>query len=296
MARVLVTGATGLIGRAAVAALAAQGHQLWAMSRRGSALPGATPVACDLTDPTARKHAVAHAEADTLLHLAWLTGPARWHGAENLDWVRHSLGLVQDFAAIGGRRVVAAGSCAEYDWSAGTFSEATPLRPATAYGAAKAATGLALCGAAPALGLSLAWARMFFVFGPGEPRGRLFGDLIQGLAAGETVACTDGRQRRDFLHVDDLGRALSLLCDAEDLTGAVNVGHGDPVEVRQLIGELARQLHAENRVLLGARPRAAGDPDLLAADVTRLRAALGFRPRLSWPEAVTAVLRAEEVL
>ena len=101
MARVLVTGATGLIGRAAVAALAAQGHQLWAMSRRGSALPGATPIACDLTDPAARKHAVAHAKADTLLHLAWLTGPARWHGAENLDWVRHSLGLVQDFAASG---------------------------------------------------------------------------------------------------------------------------------------------------------------------------------------------------
>ncbi|MGB0904315.1 MAG: NAD-dependent epimerase/dehydratase family protein, partial [Mangrovicoccus sp.] len=180
MARILVTGATGLIGRAAVAALLEKDCEVIALSRREPLdLPGISPVICDVTDPVAVDQVLRNTQVETLLHLAWLTGAERWHGAENLDWVGHSLHLVRSFAEAGGRRVVGAGSCAEYDWTdGGVLSETSPLRPATAYGAAKAATGLALCGCAKALGLSLAWARIFFVFGPGEPRGRLFGDLI----------------------------------------------------------------------------------------------------------------------
>lgn len=291
MTHVLVTGATGLIGRATVAALVAAGHRVTALSRSGALVNGAEPLACDLTVPGGVETAVS-AGAEVLVHLAWVAGAERWHGAANLDWVRHSLVLAQAFAEAGGRRFVGAGSCAEYDWTAGLLSETSPLRPATAYGAAKAATGLALCGASGALGLSVAWARIFFVFGPGEPRGRLFGDLIHGLAAGETVACTDGLQRRDFLHVDDLGRALAELALA-DVEGPVNIAHGTPVAVRDLIGEVAAQLGAGDRVGLGQRPRPAGDPDLLAADVTRARAALAFRPQLGWPEAVARVLAAD---
>lgn len=289
MTRVLVTGATGLIGRASVAALQASGAEVLALSRSGADVAGATGLACDLTDPDQTARALDAAGAERLLHLAWVTGAERWHGAANFDWICHSLRLVTQFADRGGVRVVASGSCAEYDWSEGTMSENTPLRPATAYGQAKAAAGMALCGAAKARDLPLAWARIFFVFGPGEPRGRLFGDLIHGLSAGESVACTDGAQRRDFLHVDDLGRALAMLA-LSDLSGPINLGHGTPLAVRDLILELAGQLGATDRVQLGARARPAHDPDLIGADVTRLRDELGFRPTLGWSDAVAKVL------
>lgn len=289
MERVLVTGATGLIGRALVAQLTGNGHDVIALSRSGMPVGEATGLACDLTNADATDRLLAEARATVLIHLAWLGGADRWHGAAGLDWVRHSLRLVQQFAAHGGRRVVGVGSCAEYDWSKPTLSESTPLRPATVYGATKAATGLALCAAAPALGVSLAWARVFFVFGPGEPRGRLFGDLIQGLSAGEVVECTDGAQMRDFLYVDDLARGLANLT-ASDVTGPINLGHGTPLAVADLIMELARQIGAEHLVRLGARARPVGDPALLAADVTRSRSELGFHPSLKWPEAVARVL------
>lgn len=289
MERVLVTGATGLIGRALVAQLTGNGHDVIALSRSGMAVGEATGLACDLTNADATDRLLAEARATVLIHLAWLGGADRWHGAAGLDWVCHSLRLVQQFAAHGGRRVVGVGSCAEYDWSKPTLSESTPLRPATVYGATKAATGLALCAAAPALGVSLAWARVFFVFGPGEPRGRLFGDLIQGLSAGEVVECTDGAQMRDFLHVDDLARGLANLA-ASGVTGPINLGHGTPLAVADLIMELARQIGAEHLVRLGARARPVGDPALLAADVTRSRSELGFHPSLKWSEAVARVL------
>lgn len=293
MGRVLVTGATGLIGRGTVRALLAAGHEVVTLGRAGTPLPGASAIACDLLDPAATDRAVAAAAASHLVHLAWLADARdRWVSPANLDWMAATLHLVRGFAAAGGRRAVCAGSCAEYDWQQTDLSEATPLRPATVYGAAKAGTGLALTAAAPAMGLSLAWARIFFVYGPGEPRGRLFGDLIAGLRAGEKVECTDGLQERDFLHVDDLGRLLAGLLVAP-LEGPVNVASGRAIPVRDVIGEIARQIGRPDLVRLGARPRGAGDPPRLAADVSRLTAALGPLKVSDLSAGVAATLAAE---
>ncbi len=290
-AGVLVTGATGLIGRAVVPALAAAGHDVTALSRSGRSVPGALrSVACDLLDRAAMARAVADARATHLVHLAWADGADRWHSPVNDDWADATGDLIAAFRDAGGQRALIAGSCAEYDWTgAGLLSEDTCLRPATRYGQAKARAGVA----ALAAGISLVWARPFFVYGPGEPAGRLVGDLVRGLRAGREVPCTDGLQRRDYLHADDLGRALALLLDCA-AQGAVNVASGNAIPVRDLIGEIAVQLGRPDLVNLGARVRAADDPPVLCADVTRLRAATGFRPAHDLAQGVAALLAAED--
>ncbi len=287
--RVLLTGATGLIGRHAVGPLAARGYEVLALSRSGR-----DGIAVDLLEPAAMRRTVAGARADTLLHLAWADGPDRWTTPANLDWVAATLTLLRAFAEAGGRRAVLVGSCAEYDWGQSVLSEAAPLNPATLYGAAKARLGQLTLAAGPSLGLGLAWARPFFTYGPGEPRGRLFGDLIRGLSAGQPVDCTDGVQRRDFLHVDDLAEALAALL-ASPVTGAVNIGSGLAVPVGDMIATLARQMGRLDLIRLGARPRPVGDPACLQADVTRLRNAVGFTPRHDMESGIAALLRAEGI-
>ncbi|MFG6525807.1 NAD-dependent epimerase/dehydratase family protein [Sulfitobacter sp. M23508] len=288
MARVLLTGATGLIGRATVPALTQAGHEVVTLGRNPT-----SDIPCDLLDPSATTAALETTRASHLVHLAWHDGPRnRWDSPANLDWMAATLHLVREFARTGGRRVVCAGSCAEYDWSVPDLTEATPLRPRTLYGAAKAATGLALSAGQDALGLSLAWARIFFVYGPDEPPGRLFGDLISNLKIGEPVDCTDGRQERDFLHVDDLARALALLLET-NVTGAINIASGTTVPVRQLIEEVANQMHHPDLIRLGAISRAANDPDRLAADVTRLRNEAGFTPQHDIVSGVADILCTE---
>lgn len=288
-ARVLVTGAGGLIGRHLPAALAAAGLTPVCLTRRG----GGDITGDLLAGETAR--IVAEAGASHLLHLAWHDGADRWNAEANLDWIAASLALVRDFARAGGRRAVMVGSCAEYDWTGpGRLSEASPLRPATLYGAAKAATGLAALAAAPGLGLSLAWARPFFCYGPGEPEGRLFGDIIRGLRAGRPVDTTDGLQRRDFLHAADIARALVAILQS-GAEGAVNVGSGRAVELRRVIAELARGLGGERLIRFGARPRPAGDPPLIEAETARLRDEIGFRPAFDLSAGIADVLAAEGV-
>jgi nucleoside-diphosphate-sugar epimerase len=280
--RILVTGATGLIGRQALPALAAAGFVPLALSRSGRPLPGAAEsLAADLRDPAAMAGAVRAAGASHLLHLAWAGGPERMRTPENLDWAGATLALLRAFAAAGGRHAVLAGSSAEYDWTdpSGRFSEDAALRPASLYGAAKAATGTLAMAAAPALGLGVAVARIFFVYGPGEPAGRLLGDLLAGLRAGRPVPCTDGRQRRDYLAAADAAAALAHLA-ARGVTGPVNVGSGTAVAVGELVATLARLMGRPDLPRPGARARPPGDPPLIEADTTRL-AATGFRPRFA---------------
>lgn len=288
---VLVTGATGLIGRSVTQVLRGRGYEVTALSRSGRAVAGVVGTTCNLLDPSSLSMVVKGLGATHLMHLAWAGGSDRWSGPANLDWLTASLALLRAFAAAGGRRAVMVGSCAEYDWSGPVLSEDTPLRPATLYGAAKAATGLAAVAAARDMGVSLAWARPFFVYGPGEPPGRLLGDLVRGLRAGQAVPCTDGLQRRDYLHADDLAALLVALLDS-DLTGPVNVASGQAIAVRDLIAEVARQIGRPDLVRLGARPRPVGDPALLQADVSRLTAALGMRPRHDLVSGIAAVLAA----
>lgn len=290
--RVLLTGATGLIGRQAVPSLVQAGYEVVALSRSGRAIAGANSMACDLLDGTALDAAVAQAKASHLLHLAWHDNPQdRWTSAANLDWAAASFRLLRRFADGGGTRAVCVGSCAEYAWDREVLSEDSPLAATSLYGKVKAATGNALMATAPALGLSLSWARVFFCYGPGEPEGRLLGDLINGIRTGQQVDCTDGLQARDFLHTADIAAGLTALLGS-GAEGAVNIGSGTGTQVKDLINGVAHQMGRPDLVRLGARPRPATDPDRLIADVTRLTEEVGFAPAYTIETGIAAVLNA----
>ena len=277
-ARIAVTGGGGLIGRQLVSQLLEAGHEVICIARRGPAPEGARLTRADLLDPASRREALRAAAAPMLVHLAWLGGQDRWHSEENALWAEASIALMAEFAALGGQRALAAGSSAEYDWRRADhpLRESEPLAPATAYGRAKAEAGRALSENPPP-GLSLAWGRIFFCYGPDEPPGRLMGDLLHGLAAGREVPCTDGAQKRDYLHTADVAAALISVLKS-GLEGPVNIASGKAVPVRDLIETAARLMGRPDLVRLGALARPADDPPLIEADTRRL-ASTGFAPR-----------------
>jgi nucleoside-diphosphate-sugar epimerase len=277
--RVVVTGGTGFIGRAALVPLLATGAEVHLLGRSGAAVAGCQSHAIDLLgdDPAPLLAAIAPSH---LLHFAWFAEPGKfWHAPQNLDWLAASLRLARGFAAAGGTRIVGTGSCAEYDWREPLLDEATtPLAPATLYGTTKAALFQSLMAAGPVLGLSIGWGRIFFPYGRGERSGRLLPDVIDAVLGHRRVATSDGRQTRDFIHVEDAAAAMTTLL-ASDLTGAVNIASGDCLPLRDIIGTAAALAGDATLIDWGIRPRQPGEPEVMAAATARLHGTLGFRPR-----------------
>lgn len=280
--RIAITGASGFIGRHALAAAIAAGHEVHVLGRRAIAQSDVNFHRCDLLDSGNARSILNEVRAEALLHLAWYAEPERfWTAPENIDWLAASLSLARSFAAAGGRRLVVAGSCAEYDWSSPLLDEqATALRPATFYGRTKATLFETLVAAAPILGLSFGWGRVFFPFGPGDRPQRLLGTLLTALHGGRPAEFSAGTQERDFIHAADAGGALFALLSS-DIAGAVNIGTGEAVAVRDLIEEAAGLVEHSIELRFGDRPVAATEPFRLVAATGRLRGELGFTPRFS---------------
>ncbi|HEX8180175.1 MAG TPA: NAD(P)-dependent oxidoreductase [Pyrinomonadaceae bacterium] len=295
MKRVLVTGATGFIGRYALPALLARGYEVHAVARRAQADAAAGDVrwhAADLLDQAQATRLLAEVTPTHLLHLAWYAVPGKyWTATENLAWVCASLNLLTAFAAHGGRRVVLAGTCAEYDWTGdGLCDEArTPLRPATLYGTCKDALRQMLEAYARQSGLSAAWGRIFFLYGPHEYPQRLVAAVIRGLLRRERVPCSQGTQVRDFLYVQDVAEAFVALLES-DVSGAVNIAAGAGTTLREVIKRIADQLDGHELVQLGALPMASGEPPRLVATVARLRDEVGWQPRFALDDGLAETI------
>lgn len=289
--RIVLTGATGFVGAHAIPALQARGFEIHALGRR----PPAAEIAhhpVDLLDAASVRDVLDAVRASHLLHLAWYAEPGLyWRSAVNLDWVAASLALVRAFREAGGVRAVAAGTCAEYAWGPERLCEDAPCAPATLYGAAKDGTRRILEAYAGETGLSYAWGRLFFLYGPGEKPGRLVGDAIQALAAGGRFGTSPGHQRRDFSHVADAARAFAALVDSS-VVGPVNVGSGAAVPVRAILERIGHLTGRPDLIDFGARPLAAGEPACIEADVTRLRGEVGFQPRFDLDAGLRATLTA----
>lgn len=288
MKRVLVTGASGFIGRHSLLYLAAHGFEVHAVAHNGS-----LPKCCgmhwhriDLLDGASMRELIAEVAPTHLLHFAWYAEPGKYQQSEqNLRWCQTGIELVRTFAEAGGQRAVFAGTCFEYDSVYGYCSEGlTPCVPATRYGASKLALAQLVTRFAPA-GLSTAWGRIFHVYGPHEPEARLVSSVILSLLSRGRARCTHGLQVRDFMHVEDVASAFAAILSS-DAAGIVNIGSGQPLTIRALVSTIAEAIGKPGSVDFGAIDAPTSDPPVLIPDVRRLHSEIGFTPRFALRDGI----------
>jgi len=223
-----------------------------------------------------------------LLHFAWYAAPgAYWTSPLNRSWKEATKTLLTVFKESGGTRAVCAGTCAEYDWTLGqdALSEDSLQNPSTLYGQCKHETRLWAEEYSKKNGLSFAWGRIFFLFGPNEAPQRLVPSVINALLKKEPALCSSGEQVRDFLFVDDVAAAFCALLQSS-VEGAVNIGSGEAIAVKDIIWSIAEMLDRRDLVNLGARPTAVNEPARIVADISRLKNEVGWQPQYTPQEGL----------
>jgi nucleoside-diphosphate-sugar epimerase len=290
--RALVTGATGVIGRHTLRPLIAAGLEVHVAARRPVEVEGVVAHSVDLLDEDAVEALARDVGAAYLLHVAWRSvGPGVTASPENERWADASLALVRAFASAGGERAVLAGSCFEYVPDAHPCAELTTPTPApSAYAVAKDRLRRALEEEAPALGLSFAWARIFFTYGPGEHPSRLVPSLALHALRGEPAAMSHGRQVRDYLHAADVGSALVHVLRS-DVGGPVNIASGEAVTLGELGALVAAAAGRPDLLRVGAVPSPEGEPPVFVARVDRLRDEVGWSPSIALDDGIVETVR-----
>lgn len=271
--KVLVTGGSGFIGQYCLAQLSSKGYEVHAVSSVARLSTDAVQWhQASLLDAAQTRSLVRTLKPSHLLHLAWYTKHGKyWTAPENLSWVAGSLALLREFSESGGRRLVSAGTCAEYDWNHGVCVEGqTPLVPATLYGNYKHAMQLMQTAWCAQNGVSGAWGRVFSLYGPAEYPDRLVASVIRALLRGEVATCGNGSLVRDYSHAEDVASAFVQILDGS-IEGPVNIGSGQALSLHDLVEKIALKLNASSLIRYREPSLAPStEPALLMPDIARL--------------------------
>jgi GDP-4-dehydro-6-deoxy-D-mannose reductase len=293
--RILVTGLSGFAGLHLAPAVAAL-------------LPDATllPLGCDLTDAAGVAARVSDVRPDACLHLAAIAAIPVARADPSLAWsvnLHGTLGLARALLAHAPAAPLLFVSSADAygaSFRAGRpLDEAAPLAPLNTYGATKAAADLAL-GAMAAEGLHAIRLRPFNHAGPGQTD-----DFAIPAFARQIALIAAGRQApvlrtgnldtwRDYLDVRDVCAAYALcLANASRIPSGtiLNIASGTPRRIGDVLDALIARSGVSVRLELDpARARPADIP-MAAGDSSRLRALLGWSPRIAWERTLDEVLQ-----
>jgi nucleoside-diphosphate-sugar epimerase len=279
--RVLVTGAGGFLGAHVARALVERGHEVTAVVRSAPWRLGgvdARTVQADIGAPC--DGLLAEVRPAVVCDLAWHGVVNRFHHdpvqvATNLH---AHLDLVTAASRAGCRRFIGLGTQAEYGPHAQPIDEQTHAAPVTLYGATKLAVGVIGRQLAVAAGMEFVWLRLFSTYGPMDDPAWLVPSVILSLLRGGCPELTPGTQKWDYLFVEDAAGAVAEAASTAALDGTFNLGSGQPVTVRRIV-EMVRDL-VDPRLPLGFGARPFGPNQLmhLEADITKLTAAVSWRP------------------
>lgn len=258
--RILVTGATGFVGRQVVKFLAQSDVKLRVIVRQGKECDAQTlnqdaeiVETPDLFAESVEFWQRQCTDIDVVIHVAWYAEPGKYlDSPQNMDCLIGSLNLSKGAMLAGVKRFVGVGTCFEYDLRAGVLSVDTPIKPITPYAATKAALYLSLSQSLPHSSLEFAWCRLFYLFGEGEDHRRLVPYLRSKLEKGEPAELTSGKQIRDFLDVAEAGRLITEVSLGKKL-GPINICSGVPITIRQLAEKVADQYDRRDLLKFGAR-------------------------------------------
>jgi len=316
VSNVLVTGASGFVGRHLVRLLRSSIDKTYGSTLRESGMPiveqdGATALVCDMTDGPTVRDVVREVRPDALYHLAGeaSTGKA-WENSiatyeANVIGTSLLMEALQEFSPH--CKVVLVTSAAVYGKVSGRecpIQESQPLRPVDPYGISKAAQDSIGVQFAASSDLEVVIARPFNHIGPGQTTGFVVGKITTRIAEIEmgvrdpVMELGGLSAKRDFTDVRDVVSAYRLLMERGRNGTHYNVASGKAESIQKVLQLALAQTDMDIEIRASEQLRRPIDLPVLVGDPSRLQNETGWKPGISLEQSITDAITyaREEIL
>ncbi len=259
--KIIVTGATGFVGRHVVDMLYRRGHVVTAVARSKSQVElfnyPSSSVKYIFSDIYTDVRPILNliSDVDSVIHLAWAGLPnynSISHITENLVG---NFSFISSLISAGCRQILITGTCLEYGMQYGALTEDAPTFPNNPYALAKDTLRKSLDMMRKNNPFCLQWARLFYMYGQGQNPRSLIAQLDHAIDTGQSeFLMSGGEQLRDYLSVSDVSEMLVNLFEHPEWDGITNVCSGAPISVRSLVEQHIAMRGAQITLRLGAYP------------------------------------------
>ena len=296
--RVIITGATSMIGVALVRQCLDRGHEVLALVRKGTRRMARLPVSDRLRVEFADLDTLGGVQGDgapydVCYHLAWgsTEKAVRDNPVAQEKNIRATLDAVNMAHRLGCKTFIGAGSQAEYGAVEGIISADTPANPLSAYGMAKLSAGMLSGKLCAQLGMGHIWGRIFSVYGCNDNEGTMLDYAIGQFLKGQPAQFSAATQMWNYLYETDAGAMFCLLGEKDVESGIYCVANPESKVLRTYIETL--------RDVFGGDARCEFAPPVpgligLNVDMKKTVDATGYSPRVSFREGITAVINSRK--
>ncbi len=272
--KILITGGTGFIGRYTVPMLSASGHELLVLSREPAEHAHTSErtvfIKGDLSEPSAWQESIRAFKPEVTLHLAW-EGIPDYSAKTSAKNLVEGLRFFEFLAETGCKKLVSSGSCWEYEPVAAQLDESASLNFHSAFPAAKNALHFLGSHLAKERGMQFVWARLFYVYGPGQREISLIPHLIEQHRLNKKPELKTPDACNDFVHVRDVAEALALLVEKHigQPDAVYNVGSGYLTGIKDIVRFIYDGPFKMARLKTGG----------FYADIENIRRDVGWQPK-----------------
>jgi nucleoside-diphosphate-sugar epimerase len=297
--KILLTGATGMIGVALLNECAIRGIEAVAVVRHDSDKRKRIPdskfikvVECGLEE-IEKLPSISGGGFDAFYHLAWADTDknGRNDAIKQNRNVEYTLRAVKAAQKTGCGIFVGAGSQAEYGRVSKPISEDFPPAPETAYGAAKLSAGKLSAELCSQLGIKHLWTRIFSVYGPNDSTATMIMYCIGKMLKKEKPLLTKCEQMWDYLYCSDAAKAL-LLAGEKGSDGAVyNIGSGICRPLIEYVKILRDAANPGLELGIGKIEYGRGQVMHLCADISRIKKDTDFNPAVNFEQGIKETIK-----